>query len=105
MTFCVFRLQKKQNNCVLFFLTQNHKWVFSCLLQILSNYYGFRQTDKIQIRLFSVLRLLSHVMISVRCLFTADARQPWTDSQDCYFEYLIIHFDYLIIPFDYLIIG
>ena len=37
--------------------------------------------------------------------FTADARQPWTDSRDCYFEYLIIHFDYLIIPFDYLITG
>ena len=43
--------------------------------------------------------------------FTADARQPWTNSRDCYseylfiqFEYLIIHFDYLIIPFDYLII-
>ena len=37
--------------------------------------------------------------------FTADACQPWTDSRDCYFEYLIIHFDYLIIPFDYLITG
>ena len=37
--------------------------------------------------------------------FNADARQPWTDPHDCYFEYLIIHFDYLIIPFDYLIIG
>ena len=36
---------------------------------------------------------------------TADEPQPWTDSRDCYFEYLIIHFDYLIIPFDYLIIG
>ena len=37
--------------------------------------------------------------------FTADEPQPWTDSRDCYFEYLIIHFDYLIIPFDYLNIG
>ena len=36
---------------------------------------------------------------------TADEPQPWTDSRDCYFEYLIIRFDYLIIPFDYLIIG
>ena len=27
---------------------------------------------------------------------TSDARQPWTDSRDCYFDYLIIHFDYLI---------
>ena len=35
---------------------------------------------------------------------TANEPQPWTDSRDCYFEYLIIHFDYLIIPFDYLII-
>ena len=37
--------------------------------------------------------------------FTANERQPWTDSHDYYFEYLIIHFDYLIIQFDYLIIG
>ena len=37
--------------------------------------------------------------------FTADIRQPWTNPDDCYFEYLIIRFDYLIIPFDYLIIG
>ena len=36
---------------------------------------------------------------------TANERQPWTDSHDYYFEYLIIHFDYLIIQFDYLIIG
>ena len=36
---------------------------------------------------------------------TADVRQPWTNPQDCYFEYLIIRFDYLIIRFDYLIIG
>ena len=35
---------------------------------------------------------------------TAEARQPWTNTHDCYFEYLIIHFDYLIIPLDYLII-
>ena len=34
-----------------------------------------------------------------------DVRQPWTNPQDCYFEYLIIRFDYLIIRFDYLIIG
>ena len=38
-------------------------------------------------------------------VFTANERQPWTDSHDYYFEYLIIHFDYLIIQFDYLIIG
>ena len=37
--------------------------------------------------------------------FTTDVRQPWTNPQDCYFEYLIIRFDYLIICFDYLIIG
>ena len=36
---------------------------------------------------------------------TANECQPWTDSHDYYFEYLIIHFDYLIIQFDYLIIG
>ena len=36
---------------------------------------------------------------------TANERQPWTDSHDYYFEYLIIHFDYLIVQFDYLIIG
>ena len=36
---------------------------------------------------------------------TTDVRQPWTNPQDCYFEYLIIRFDYLIIRFDYLIIG
>ena len=30
-------------------------------------------------------------------IFTADVRQPWTNPQDCYFEYLIIRFDYLII--------
>ena len=35
---------------------------------------------------------------------TTDVRQPWTNPQDCYFEYLIIRFDYLIIRFDYLII-
>ena len=34
-----------------------------------------------------------------------DVRQPWTNLQDCYFEYLIIRFHYLIIHFDYLIIG
>ena len=28
---------------------------------------------------------------------TPDARQPWTDSRDCYSEYLLIHFDYLFI--------
>ena len=39
------------------------------------------------------------------CCFTANARQPWTDSRDCYSEYLIAHFDSLIIPFDYLIKG
>ena len=37
--------------------------------------------------------------------FTTDVRQPWTNPQDCYFEYLIIRFDYLIIRFDYLITG
>ena len=37
--------------------------------------------------------------------FTTNERQPWMDSHDYYFEYLIIHFDYLIIQFDYLIIG
>ena len=36
---------------------------------------------------------------------TTDVRQPWTNPQDCYFEYLIIRFDYLIIRFDYLITG
>ena len=36
---------------------------------------------------------------------SANERQPWTNSHDYYFEYLIIHFDYLIIQFDYLIIG
>ena len=36
---------------------------------------------------------------------TTDVRQPWTNPQDCYFEYLIIRFDYLIIRSDYLIIG
>ena len=45
---------------------------------------------------FSLLDLASRV-----CAITTDARQPWTDSHDCYSEYLIIH---LIIPFDYLII-
>ena len=40
-----------------------------------------------------------------RTFITADVRQPWTNPQDCYFEYLIIRFDYLIIHFDYLIIG
>ena len=35
--------------------------------------------------------------------FTADAHQPWTDSCDCYFKYLIIHFNHWIIPFDFLI--
>ena len=43
--------------------------------------------------------------LQIICLFTANERQPWTDSHDYYFEYLIIHFDYLIIQFDYLIIG
>ena len=28
---------------------------------------------------------------------TTDVRQPWTNAQDCYFEYLIIRFDYLVI--------
>ena len=41
----------------------------------------------------------------VSFIITANERQPWTDSHDYYFEYLIIHFDYLIIQFDYLIIG
>ena len=36
---------------------------------------------------------------------TADVRQPWTNPDDLYFEYLIIRFDYLIIRFDYSIIG
>ena len=36
--------------------------------------------------------------------FTTDVHQPWTNPQDCYFEYLIIRFDYLIIHFKYLII-
>ena len=47
-------------------------------------------------------------LVILRTLFlciTADEPQPWTDSRDCYFEYLIIHVDYLIIPFDYLNIG
>ena len=39
------------------------------------------------------------------CCFTANAHQPWMDSRDYYFEYLIIHFDYFIFLFDYLIIG
>ena len=40
------------------------------------------------------------------CWVTTDVRQPWTNPQDSYFEYLIIRFDYLIIQcFDYLIIG
>ena len=36
---------------------------------------------------------------------TANTRQPWMDSHDCYFEYLIIRFDYLTIVIYYLIIG
>ena len=36
-------------------------------------------------------------------IIIADARQPWTDSCDSYFEYLIIYFDCLIIPFDCLL--
>ena len=43
-------------------------------------------------------------MLHKKCL-TTDVRQPWTNPQDCYFEYSIIRFDYLIIRFDYLIIG
>ena len=43
--------------------------------------------------------------IQIRCDFTADVRQPWTNPHDLHFEYLIIRFDYLIIPFDYSIIG
>ena len=35
---------------------------------------------------------------------TPDARQPWMDPFDYYFEYWIIHSDYLIISADYLII-
>ena len=41
--------------------------------------------------------------VAVNLYITANARQPKTDSRDCYFEYLIAHYDYLIIPFDYLI--
>ena len=48
--------------------------------------------------------VLKKYLLKAMC-FTTDEPQPWTDSRDCYFEYLIIHFDYLIIPFDYLIIG
>ena len=44
-------------------------------------------------------------MTRIPVCFTVDVRQPWTNPQDCYFEYLIIRFDYLIIRFDYLIIG
>ena len=47
----------------------------------------------------------SHVDGHIYYLITADVRQPWTNPQDCYFEYLIIRFDCLIIRFDYLIIG
>ena len=35
------------------------------------------------------------------CFITTDAYQPWTDSCDCYFAYLIIHFDYSFPLFDY----
>ena len=51
------------------------------------------------------LPLKTSLTLHIKAIFTANERQPWTDSHDYYFEYLIIHFDYLIIQFDYLIIG
>ena len=52
------------------------------------------------------MKKFSCIRILCLCLgFTADVRQPWTNPQDLYFEYLIIRVDYLIIPFDYSIIG
>ena len=47
-----------------------------------------------------------HAMLSVTCdarggvslnfFITIKPLQPWTDSRDCYFDYLTIPFDYLI---------
>ena len=55
------------------------------------------------------MRVFLQYSVKINLIFyfpvTADARQPWTDSLDCYFEYLIIHFDYFIILLHYLIIG
>ena len=52
-----------------------------------------------------ILILLLYLAVQLDLRTTTDVRQPWTNPQDCYFEYLIIRFDYLIIRFDYLIIG
>ena len=45
-----------------------------------------------------------HIIFGLQAT-AAEARQPWTNSRDCSFEYLIIYSDYLIIPFNYFIVG
>ena len=50
---------------------------------------------------YSLLDLASQVYVlnctgHHYCCFTADIRQPWTDSSNYYSEYLIIHFEYRV---------
>ena len=58
--------------------------------------------DQVQYRSQNLLNLArgyfcNKLIILIHRVHIAVARQPWTDSCDCYFEYLIIPFGYLII--------